>query len=244
MKIRVIGQDTLAAAVHQCCSLHFDTDPCDYADADVLWFCYDTPLDESGVPDSEWVIHQINSRISTMPWGCFSPLILVSSQMPVGTTKALEARWPGLDFAYSPENLRVATAVSDFSNQARVVVGMRNPLRRPLLEALFAPFTKLILFTDPETAEMVKHALNAFLGLQIAYANEIAKIAKAVGADMDTITKALRTEARISPNAPLRAGAPFGGGHLTRDIFTLNRIAEEARIMVPLISHIMDSNAS
>lgn len=243
MNIRVIGQDTLAAAVHQCCSLHFDTDPCDYADADVVWFCYDTPLDAQGVPDSEWVIHQIHSRISTLPPGCSSPLMLVSSQMPVGTTRALEARWPHLDFAYSPENLRVATAVSDFSNQARVVVGLRNPQRRSILEALFAPFTKLILFTDPETAEMVKHALNGFLGLQIAYANEIARISKAVGADMDTITKALRSEARISPNAPLRAGAPFGGGHLTRDIFTLNQIAAMEGLSVPLIAHIMDSNA-
>src|SRR5271170_3412379 len=102
MKIQVIGQDTLAAAVYQCCCQHFDTQPDDYADADVIWFCYDTPIRADGVPDSGWVVDQINSRLSGMT--STSPLILISSQLPVGTTKALEERWPKLDFAYSPEN--------------------------------------------------------------------------------------------------------------------------------------------
>ena len=242
MKVQVVGQDTLAAAVYQCCCMHFDTQPIDYADADLIWFCYDTPITQYGAPDAPWVVEQINSRLARLPAGCTSPLILTSSQLPVGTTAALEARWPALDFAHSPENLRVATAVADFSNQARVVVGTRKPERRALLEALFAPFTKFIIFTDPETAEMVKHALNCLLGLQIAWANEIARIAKAVGADMDKVTLALRSEPRVSPRAPLRAGAPFGGGHLARDIITLDMIATDRGLHAPIIGHIMQSN--
>jgi UDPglucose 6-dehydrogenase len=243
MKVQIIGQDTLAAAVYQCCSMHFDTQPADYRDADVIWMCYDTPLSERGEPDTAWVIEQVGSRLRTLNGPGPMPLILLSSQMPVGTTADLEAQWPGLDFAYSPENIRVATAVADFSNQARIVVGTRRPERRGLLEELFAPFTKLVIFTDPETAEMVKHALNCFLGLQIAFINEIAKIAKSVGADMETITVGLRTDARVSMKAPLKAGGPFGGGHLARDIYTLNRIAEASGMSVPIISHITESNA-
>jgi UDPglucose 6-dehydrogenase len=242
MKVQIIGQDTLAAAVYQCCSKHFDTQPLDYCDADVLWFCYDTPLDKDGVPDSAWVMAQIEARLKTLPPGGAIPLMLVSSQLPVGSTARLEKNWPKLDFAHSPENLRVATAVSDFSNQPRVVVGTRHSHRRALLEALFTPFTKQIIFTDPETAEMVKHTLNTFLGLQIAYINEVAKIAKVVGADIDTITLGLRTDFRVSPKAPLRAGPAFGGGHLARDIHTLGQIALGMGIPVPIISHITESN--
>jgi UDPglucose 6-dehydrogenase len=168
--------------------------------------------------------------------------MLVSSQIPVGSTKYLEGKWPQFDFAHSPENLRVATAVADFANQSRIVVGLRNQQRQALLEALFTPFTRHIIFTDPETAEMVKHALNTFLGLQIAFINEVAKIAKFVGANMETITEGLRTDSRVSPKAPLKAGAPFGGGHLARDIFTLNALANGAGISVPLIAHIDESN--
>lgn len=242
MKVFIIGQDTLAAAVYQCCCQHFETQPEDYCSADVLWFCYDTPLGPTGVPDSQWVLDQIDSRLRTLPAAGAFPLMLTSSQLPVGSTKALEARWPQFDFAHSPENLRVATALADFAHQNRVVVGVRNQHRRALLAALFAPFTQQVIFTDPETAEMVKHALNTFLGLQIAFINEVAKIARVVGANPDTITLGLRTDFRVSPKAPLKAGGPFGGGHLARDIFTLNQIATSAGVSVPIIANITKSN--
>ncbi len=242
MKVQIIGQDTLAAAVYQCCSMHFDTQPADYRDADVIWMCYDTPLSERGEPDTAWVIEQVGSRLRTLNGPGPMPLILLSSQMPVGTTADLEAQWPGLDFAYSPENIRVATAVADFSNQARIVVGTRRPERRGLLEELFAPFTKLVIFTDPETAEMVKHALNCFLGLQIAFINEIARVCADVKADANVVSEALLSERRISPNAPLKPGKPFGGGHLMRDIMALEERARGRGLKLPIITHIRESN--
>jgi UDP-glucose 6-dehydrogenase len=83
---------------------------------------------------------------------------------------------------------------------------------------------------------MCKHALNTFLGLQIAFINEVAHICAAVGADPATVSLALRTDHRVSLKAPLRPGAPFSGGHLARDINTL------ATFHTPLISHILESN--
>lgn len=245
MILSIIGTDTLAEAVVNCCTGHFGVFTAVHADADIVWICHDTPIDDRGIPDSGWVMSRIQdvmNELSGIANPTKRPLILVSSQMPVGTTARLEMLYPPYSFAHSPENIRVATATSDFRNQARVVVGVRNAEKRTLLEQLFTPFTKHIIFTDPETAEMVKHSLNCFLGLQIAFINEVARIAKVVHADMDTITVGLRTDFRVSPKAPLHAGAPFGGGHLARDIFTLSEIARAHDLHAPIIRHITESN--
>ena len=247
MKLSIIGTDTLAAAVTECCAEHFDVMTSESGEADIVWICHDTPIGAKGVPDSEWVIEAIEAtmlKLSLVIKPLDRPLMLVSSQMPVGTTARLEKLYPAYSWAYSPENLRVATAVDDFRDQPRVVVGTRNAEARVILERLFEPFTVHIIHTDPETAEMVKHALNTFLGLQIAFINEVARIAHVVGADHSVITEGLRTDSRVSPKAPLRAGAPFGGGHLARDIFVLGEIAKARGIPAPIIQHITESNES
>ncbi len=171
-------------------------------------------------------------------------LILISSQLPVGCTARLESTFPDRRFAYSPENIRVATAVADFQKQARVVVGVRASSYNELLSELFAPFTTNLIFMSVESAECAKHFLNSFLGLQIAFANEMARFCKAVSADPMLVYAALITDQRVSPKAPLRPGAPFSGGHLARDIFVLNELAEEYGLKLPLISRIMESNGT
>lgn len=245
MKLSIIGKGTLAQAVAECCADHFDVFVGEHAEARVVWICHDTPIDARGVPDTAWVIAEIRETMKVLNRivkPAERPLILLSSQMPVGTTQLLEREFSEYEWAVSPENIRVATATEDFRNQPRVVVGTRHPDSRFVLEQIFEKFTRHIIFTDPATAEMVKHALNTFLGLQIAFINEVARIAHVVGADPSVITTGLRTDFRVSPNAPLRAGAPFGGGHLARDIFTLSDITKARHVHAPIINHITESN--
>ena len=245
-KLCILGQDTLAKAVLECCQRHFCASPVIYREADMIWICHDTPIAAGGEPDAEWVIVQIRQALTD--WAALDnpdvthPLILISSQMPVGTIARLEKEYPGHTFACSPENLRVATAVADFENQARVVIGTRNDNHKGLLDAVFAPFTKQIIWTTPETAEMVKHTLNCFLGLQIAFINEIARVCGDVKADANVVSEALLSERRISPNAPLKPGKPFGGGHLMRDIMALEERARGRGLKLPIITHIRESN--
>lgn len=238
LTISVLGEDSLAAATAICCARHFTVYSELTPKADLVWVCYDTPIIDD-VPDAEAVLRKVawvvaNTKAETP--------ILISSQLPVGSTARLEKAFPSHTFIHSPENIRVATAVKDFENQPRIVVGVRTAAYNFLLTELLSPFTKNILFTDPETAEFSKHALNNWLGLNIAFANELGKVAKVVGANMDTVTDALRTDARISPKAPLKAGSPYGGGHLARDIFTVNRLAQEHNLTLPIISNIKRSN--
>jgi UDPglucose 6-dehydrogenase len=241
MKLSVIGQDTLAEATYQCCQRHFETYRIPCHGAEIWWITYDTPIvGPEEKPDATWVIDRIRELLVDAEPG---PLILVSSQMPVGTTAALEKEFPDFAFAHSPENIRVATAISDFENQARVVVGRRTERHDELLKELFAPFTKNLILCDPESAECVKHFLNCMLALTICYANEMAKVARSVGADPDVITKAIRLDQRFSPKTPIKAGDPYGGGHLARDVYTVNRIAVEKSIHLPVISRIHESNS-
>lgn len=241
MNICVLGKTLLAETVTDCCKRHFTVSQNCVVEGqppDLVWACYDTPLSADGA-DFQWVIGQIQR--ATWRYPVETPF-LVSSQLPVGTIKHLEHCSPGRPFAYSPENLRVAHAEADFIRQERVIVGYRNPIFDPLLHTLFKPFTWKMIVTSPETAEMVKHALNAYLGMNIAFANEIAKIAKAVGADMAGIERALLTERRISPEAPLHAGAPFGKGHLARDLHTLEDLSRQHGLSTPLLMSILQSN--
>lgn len=238
LKVKIIGQDTLAAATRTCCAKHFDVT----SDApDILWVCYDTPITHTDKPDVDWVIERIGENLPALG---SKTLILVSSQVPVGTTRKLEESFPSYAFAHSPENIRVASAVRDFEAQSRIVVGRRNERYDHLLSALFSPFTQNLIFTDPETAEMVKHALNCYLAMSIAFINEVARVAAVVGADANGISQALLLERRVSPNAPLRPGAPFGLGHLARDVFNMNEIAARKDVSIPIIAHIKESNSA
>lgn len=241
MKISILGQDTLAHAVTVCCTRHFEVSILPAMDASIAWFCDDTPIAPNDRPDWGWVLNRI---IATLPSLSPKTLILVSSQLPVGSISRLESAASAFRFAYSPENIRVATAVADFENQARVVVGVRSDKDNALLSELFAPFTQQVIFMSVESAECTKHFLNTFLGLQIAFANEASRFCKAVGADPMDIYRALITDQRVSPKAPLKPGAPFGGGHLARDIFVVNERAQQEGLKLPLISHIMESNRS
>lgn len=236
LHVNIIGQDSLAAATRECCARHFILDS---SYPDILWVAYDTPIGKNDQPDSDWVVEQIRANLP--PLGS-DVLVLISSQMPVGSIARLEQAFPSYAFAYSPENIRVASAVADFENQARVVVGRRTERYDFLLSQLFAPFTKNLILTDPETAEMVKHTLNVWLAMNIAFINEIARLAVEVGADANVISMAMLSERRVSPKTPLRPGAPYGGGHLARDIYNLRKLGEASGVSIPIINHIKESN--
>lgn len=238
MRVRVVGDGVLAQTTRVCCAPYFGGDV-QVGEADLVWACEDTPIGAGDRPDVDWVVTRLRSEVVGLTPR--TPVVL-SSQVPVGTTARLEREWPHIDWAYSPENIRVKTAVADFQRQARIIAGRRGTAHDDRLRTLFAPFTDTVLLTDPETAEMCKHALNAYLGLSIAFMNEIARVAAVVGADAQMISQALLTEARISPRAPLRPGPPFGEGHLARDIYVLTALAQEQGIAAPIISHIRESN--
>jgi len=232
--------DELIAAGIASKRLLFTTDPktaC--SNADVLWVCYDTPVNENDESDVEFVLANLRRAIVHLHKGA---LVLVSAQLPIGTCARLEKEFPQFAFVCSPENLRLGKAIESFEKAERVIVGIRDETEKALLEKLFAPFTSKILFVRVESAEMAKHALNSFLALSITFINEIARLCERAGADAQEVSLALKTEPRIGPRAYLGPGGPFAGGTLARDVVTLTKLAAAEGEKISVIPAIKSSN--
>lgn len=215
------------------------------ADVEILWIAYDTPVDDNDVADVDYVISQTIDSLSYLPIGA---TILISSQLPVGSIMRLEQIAKNtlsrgdLKFASAPENLRLGKAIEVFLNPDRMVVGIRPGLDYPKLEVLLKSITKNIVWMSIESSEMTKHAINTFLAMSIAFANELATICEMVGADSKEVEKGLKSEERIGSKAYLSPGGAFAGGTLARDINFLNKIREEKFLSTPLIASIKQSN--
>ena len=192
--------------------------------ADVLWVCYDTPVDDNDVADVPYVLDRLAACLPALRPGA---VVLISSQIPAGTCRSLSAAHPGIEFAYSPENLRLGKALAAFRRPERIVAGTHTAAARAALAPLFAPFCTEVLWMRPESAEMTKHGINAWLALSVTFANELARLCEAVGADAREVERGLRSEPRIGQKAYLRPGGAFAGGTLARDVVALTRLARE-----------------
>ena len=213
--------------------------------AEVLWVTYDTPVDENDQADVEFVFEEVLKLLSFLS---IDTTVLVSSQLPVGSIRRFEdisaEKYPekNIRFAYSPENLRLGKSLDVFLHPDRVVVGVRRPEDREILSRLLGPITDNILWMGVESAEMTKHAINAFLGMSITFINEIASICENIGADAHEVERGLKSETRIGPAAYLSPGAAFAGGTLARDIEFLKDIGSSNNLVNPLISAVRKSN--
>jgi UDPglucose 6-dehydrogenase len=204
-----------------------------------LWLCYDTPVNEQDESDAAPVLDHLRQSLRYLP---SRALVLISSQLRVGTCAKLGTEFPQFTFACSPENLRLGKAIEAFTKAERVIIGQRTDSKEALLRQLFQPFTQEIIFMRTESAEMVKHALNSFLAVSITFINEIARLCERTGADAKEVAAGLKSDPRIGPRAYLGPGGPFAGGTLARDVVTLIQLGRETNETLPLITAIKESN--
>lgn len=219
MKVSVHGSGHLADATRTVCDMR-GIDVVAPAEAEIFWVCIDMPVSEDDKSHVDAFAAELDHALAPVP---DSAIVLISTQIPVGTTAALERTYPQRRFATQPENIRIAHAVADLQSQNRIVVGTRHGSDIPLLTNLFKNFTTgTIHVFSPESAEMVKHALNAFLAMEIVFANEIADICGEVGADPEHVSLGFRSDRRVG-DGPLKPGGPYRGGTLGRDVVVLNK---------------------
>jgi UDPglucose 6-dehydrogenase len=226
--------------------LRFTTDVGDaVAGAEVVWVAYDTPVDDQDRADVEFVVGRVTRLFAHLG---DATLVLVSSQMPVGSTRRFERLYAEANtgrrvtFGCSPENLRLGKAIGVFTRPDRVVVGVRSAADRARVSTLLKPFTDRIEWMSVESAEMTKHALNAFLATSVTFINEIAAVCEQVGADARDVARGLKSEARIGPKAYLEPGGAFAGGTLARDIAFLTHLGTEHAVPLQLIPGVRASN--
>lgn len=214
-------------------------------ESDFLWVCFDTPVDEKDRADVLFVEEKV---IETFPYLEDGTIVLISSQLPVGTVRKLQKKYrkdfPGKSvyFACSPENLRLGSALKAFAKQERIVIGSDPDFPKERLETFLKPFAEELLWVSIESAEMTKHALNTFLALCVTYTNELATICEQVGADAFEVEKALRMEPRVGKKAFIRPGEAFGGGTLARDVNFLTGKGKTHSLKTELLNAILKSN--
>jgi len=225
--------------------LQFTSDPSRVAAADLLWVTFDTPVNENDEADTEYVFRRIEGLFPHLKDGA---VVLISSQVPAGTTARLEKSFAAVaagrrvEFAYSPENLRLGKALEVFRKADRIVVGVRTPAARARIEEMLAPLGRPIVWMRVESAEMTKHAVNAFLATSVVFINEIAAACEATGADAKEVERGLKSEARIGPGAYLGPGGAFAGGTLARDIAFLLGMGARLGFETPLLAGVKQSN--
>jgi UDPglucose 6-dehydrogenase len=227
-------------------SLRFTTDRADaLRSADMVWVTFDTPVSEDDVADVNYVRSQVQALFPFIKEGS---LVLISSQLPVGTTRQVEHDFrevqPGkaVAFAYSPENLRLGKALEVFQRPERIVAGIRSAVDRSMLEPLLRPFCETIEWMGVESAEMVKHSINAFLATSVTFINEIATVCERVGADAKEVERGLKSDQRIGVKAYLGAGGAFSGGTLARDITFLSDLGRQSGLTSSIFSAVRASN--
>ncbi|WP_192043418.1 UDP-glucose dehydrogenase family protein [Paenibacillus lycopersici] len=194
--------------------------------SDVIFIAVGTPSREDGSADLSYV------REATRQIGLYAngyKVVVCKSTMPVGTcrsiagelNRSLEARHASfrIDVASNPEFLRQGKAVSDSLFPLRVVIGTESDEAKRMLQTIYEGHIRRkvpFLYTNPETAEMIKYASNAFLAVKISFVNELALLSEKVGANIEDIAFGMGLDDRISPHF-LQAGPGYGGSCFPKD---------------------------
>lgn len=205
----------------------------------------DTPVDDEDEVDLTPVTDACKRIAPYLKNGC---VLIISSQVPVGTCEKIKAMTkeinPFLDFdiACCPENLRLGKAIVYFKNPDRIVIGADSDATLKQTEKLFSVFPAPVIKMGLKSAEMTKHALNAFLATSISFSSEIANICDEVGADALKVALALRSESRIGHGIPLLPGLGFAGGTLARDLKILKKAGSENNYETLLIDSVLSVN--
>jgi UDPglucose 6-dehydrogenase len=206
--------------------------------ARLIFVCVQTPPTHSGDADLTAVMGAVE-EIGSTP----DRALVMKSTVPVGTGRMIKREAPELAYVSCPEFLREGTAIKDFMEPDRVVIGAGpgDEWAADAVAALYEPFGAPILRTDLASAEMVKLASNAFLATKISFINEIANVSEEVGADVTEVARGMGLDDRIGPKF-LRAGAGYSGSCLPKDVSGLKQLAGNSGYHFQLLTSVIEVN--
>lgn len=219
--------------------------------SDIIFIAVGTPPNEDGSADLSHVLEVAKSIGQIMD----HPLIVVDkSTVPVGTAELvkktimqeLQTRGENIEISVvsNPEFLAQGTAVKDFMEPSRVVVGSDNPHAMEILKELYAPFMRRegrFFAMDAKTAEIVKYASNCFLAAKISVNNDLANICAKAGADFDNVRKAMGADPRIGEPF-MYAGPGFGGSCFPKDVKALVKTANDLNYEAKMLKQVLNTN--
>jgi UDPglucose 6-dehydrogenase len=220
--------------------------------ATVLFICVGTPQKDSGEADLSQV--EATARIIAQNLNGYK-LIVEKSTVPAITAQwinktvsrlAKSANRSGsqpaeFDVASNPEFLQEGKAIENIFHPDRIVVGVESDRARALLEQLYQPLQRPILFTNVSTAELIKHAANVFLSTKISFINMVADLCEEVGADVSQVAHGIGLDPRIGRDF-LNAGIGFGGYCFPKDLRAFMYLAREHGVGCGLLREVENIN--
>jgi UDPglucose 6-dehydrogenase len=213
-----------------------------FARASVVFVCVGTPPTYAGDAD----LSAVWRLLDEIPSSLDSSILVMKSTVPVGTglkvRAELDARGlAGFGYVANPEFLSESTAIHDFLEPDRIVVGAFEAPHGDAVAALYEPLGAPIVRTDVATAEMIKYASNAFLATKISFINEIANVCEATGADVTEVARGMGYDRRIGPHF-LRAGVGYSGNCLPKDVAALKQLAGNSGYHFQLLTAVIEVN--
>jgi len=209
--------------------------------ARLLFVAVGTPPTYSGDAD----LSAVHAVVNSIPASDRHALVMKST-VPVGTGRSIkrvfgEQGKSGLRYVSCPEFLKEGTAVADFLEPDRVVIGDDGDWAGDAVRQLYAPLDAPVVRTDIASAEMVKLASNAFLATKISFINEIANVCEETGADVIEVAKGMGLDARIGDKF-LQAGLGFGGSCFPKDVTALKQLAGNSGYHFQLLNAVIEVN--
>src|SRR5918996_5165902 len=209
--------------------------------ARLLFVAVGTPPTYSGDAD----LSAVHSVVDAMPASDRHALVMKST-VPVGTGDNIKRVFAeqgkgGFRYVSCPEFLKEGTAVADFLEPDRVVVGDDGDWAGDAVVELYAPLEAPLVRTDIRSAEMVKLAANAFLATKISFINEIANVCEVTGANVTEVARGIGLDDRIGPKF-LQAGVGFGGSCFPKDVSALKQLAGNSGYHFQLLNAVIEVN--
>jgi UDPglucose 6-dehydrogenase len=208
------------------------------AEARLIFVCVQTPPTVSGDADLSAVQRAVEEIGE--PEG---KALVMKSTVPVGTGRTIRRDEPDLAYVSCPEFLREGTAIKDFMEPDRVLIGIDpgDEWAGDAVAGLYEPLGAPIVRTDVSSSEMVKLASNAFLATKISFINEIANVCEELGADVTDVAKGMGLDDRIGSRF-LQAGIGYGGSCFTKDVSALKMIAANSGYHFQLLNSVIEVN--
>ena len=210
------------------------------ADCEIAFLCVPTPQGSDGSADLSYIEAASAEIGPVLPAGA---IVVNKSTVPVGSTRAVEAviQRDDVHVVSNPEFLREGSALRDFMQPDRVVVGADDRAAAERVAALYASLDAPTIVTDPASAETIKYAANAFLATKLSFVNAIAAICEGVGANVDDVIRGIGSDTRIGASF-LKPGPGWGGSCFPKDSRALVKIAEDAGYQFDLLSGVITVN--
>ena len=238
------GLDTMLQSCLKNGGISFSSSYSSVSDSDIIFICVGTPQSNDGSANLSYVFDAAETLSSFI--GKETVLVLKST-CPVGTTNRIKEKMKSnlVHYVFNPEFLKEGKAVYDCLNPDRVVVGTEegDVYAREKMGELYTGIMgfKNVIYTDINSAEMVKYASNAMLATRISFINEIANLCEKVGADIESVSKCVGMDTRIGPKF-LNAGCGYGGSCFPKDVKALIKTAADNGCDMLVLSAVDDAN--